>query len=72
MSKCVGLYVLSQRRSGAVSMESRHGDGQTDKQGLHQRKRSDGVLTAYTRYVFGQAASEGFRGGVKHDLVHEL
>ena len=53
-------------------MGSRHEEGQTDEKGLYQRKRSDGVLTAYTRYVFGQAASEGFRGGVKHDLVHEL
>ena len=45
-------------------MESRHGGGQTDEQGLYQRKRSDGVLTAYTRYVFGQAASEGFQGNM--------
>ena len=29
---------LSQMRSGAVLMESRHGEGQTDKQGLYQRK----------------------------------
>ena len=34
-------------RSGAVLMESRHGEGQTDKQGLYQRKRSDRVLTTY-------------------------
>ena len=27
---------LSQRRSGAVVIESRHGEGQTDKQGLYQ------------------------------------
>ena len=26
---------LSQRRSGAVLMESRHGEGQADKQGPH-------------------------------------
>ena len=51
---------LSQRRSGAISMESRHGEGQTDKQGLYQRKRSDRVLTTYTRYVLGSAASEEF------------
>ena len=30
---------MSQMRSGAVLMESRHGDGQTDKQGLYQRKK---------------------------------
>ena len=53
-------------------MESRHGEGQTDKQGLYQRKRSDRELTAYTRYVLGWAASEEFRGGAKHDLVYEL
>ena len=63
---------LSQRRSGAVLMESRHGEGQTDKQGLYQRERNDRVLIAYTRYVLGWAASEEFRGGVKHDLVYEL
>ena len=42
---------LSQMRSRAVLMESRHGEGQTDKQGLYQRKRSDRVLTTYIRYV---------------------
>ena len=51
---------LSQMRSGAVLMESRHGEGQTDKQELYQRKRSDRVLTTYIRYVFGWAASEEF------------
>ena len=54
------LEFLSQRRSGAVLMESRYGEGQTDKQGLYQRKRSDSVLTAYNRYVLGWAASEEF------------
>ena len=53
-------------------MESKHGESQIDKQGLYQRKRNDRVLIAYTRYVPGWAASEEFRGGVKHDLVHEL
>ena len=57
-AQCVEF--LNQRRSGAVSMESRLGEGQTDKQGLHQRKGSDTVLTAYTRYVLGWAASEEF------------
>ena len=42
-AECVEF--LSQRRNGAVLMESRHGEGQTDKQGLYQRKRSDRVLT---------------------------
>ena len=32
---------LSQRRSGAVLVDSTHGEGQIDKQGLYQRKRSD-------------------------------
>ena len=41
----------SQRRSGAVLMESRHGRGQTDKQGLYQRKRGDRALTIYTHNV---------------------
>ena len=41
-------------------MESRHEEGQTDKQGLYQRKGSDSVLTTYIRYVFGWAASEEF------------
>ena len=46
-AECVEF--LSQMRSGAVLMESRHGEGQTDKQGLYQRKRSDRVLTTYSR-----------------------
>ena len=41
-AECVEF--LSQMRIGAVLMENRHG-GQTDKQGLYQRKRSDRVLT---------------------------
>ena len=57
-AECVEF--LSQMRSGAVLMESRHGDGQTDKQGLYQRKRSDRVLTTYIQYVLGWAASEEF------------
>ena len=48
-AECVEL--LSQRRSGAVLMEGRHAEGQTDKLGLYQRKRSDRVLTTYIRYV---------------------
>ena len=31
----------SLRRSGAVLLESRHGEGQTDKQGLHQREKKE-------------------------------
>ena len=54
-AECVELF--SQKSSGAVFMESRHG-AQTDKQGLYQRKRSDRVLTTYTRYVLGWAATE--------------
>ena len=30
---------LSQRKSGAVLMESKHGESQTDKQGLYQREK---------------------------------
>ena len=36
-AECVEF--LSQRRSGTVLMESRHGEGQTDKQGLYQEKK---------------------------------
>ena len=57
-AECVEF--LSQMSSGAVLMESRHGEGQTDKQGLYQRKRSDRLLTTYIRYVLGWAASEEF------------
>ena len=57
-AECVEF--LSQMRSGAVLMESRHGEGQTDKQGLYQRKRRDRVLTTCIRYVLGWAASEEF------------
>ena len=52
-------------------MESKHGEGQTDEQGLYQRKRSDRVSTTYIRYALGWAASEEFWEGVKHDLVYE-
>ena len=55
-AECVEF--LSKMRSGAVLMESRNGEGQTDKQGLHQRKRNDRVLTAYAQYMLGWAASE--------------
>ena len=48
-AECVEF--LSQLRSGTVLMESRHGEGQTDEQGLYQRKRSDRVLATYIRYV---------------------
>ena len=57
-AECVEF--LSKMRSGAVLMESRNGEGQTDKQGLHQRKRSDRVSTTYIRYVLRLAASEEF------------
>ena len=42
-AECVEF--LSQRRIGAVLMESRHGEGQTNKLGLYHRKRSDRMLT---------------------------
>ena len=57
-AECVEF--LSQRRSGAELMDSRHGEGQTDKKGLYQGKKSDIVLTTYIRYVLGWAASEEF------------
>ena len=57
-AECVEFLI--QMRSGAVLMESRHGEGQTDKQGLYQRKMSDRVLTTYIRYVLGWADSEEF------------
>ena len=41
-------------------MEGRNGKGQTDKQGLYQRKRSDRVKTTYIQYMLGWAASEEF------------
>ena len=41
-AECVEF--LSQRRSDAVLMESRHAEGQTDKQGLYQRKRITYVI----------------------------
>ena len=57
-AECIEFW--SQRKSGAALMESRHGEGQTDKQGLYQRKRSDRVLTSYIQYELGWAASEEF------------
>ena len=42
-AECVEF--LSQKRSGAVLMESRRGEGQTDKQGLYQRNTSDRVTS---------------------------
>ena len=50
-AECVEFLI--QIRSGAVLMESRHGEAQTDQQGLYQRKTSDRVLTTYIRYVLG-------------------
>ena len=66
------IEFLSQIWNEAVLMKSRHGEGQTDKQGLYQRKRTDRVLTTYIRYMLGWAASEEFCEGVKHYLVYEL
>ena len=57
-AECVEF--LSQMRSGAVLMESRHGKGQTDKQRKYPRKRSDRELTTYIQYMLGWAASEEF------------
>ena len=61
-AECVEF--LSHMWSGAVLVESRHGEGQTDKHRLYQRKRSDRVFTTYIPYEF--------REEVKHDLVYEL
>ena len=41
-------------------MKSKHGERQTCKQGLYQTKRSDKMLTTYTRYVLGWVVSEEF------------
>ena len=57
-AKCVEF--LSQMRTGTILMESRHGEGQTDKRGLFERKRSDRVLTTYIPYVLRWTASEEF------------
>ena len=67
-AECVEF--LSQRRSEAVLVESRH-EGQTDKEGLYQRKRSDRAPTAYTRYLLGWTASAEFLGEEKYDFVYE-
>ena len=53
-------------------MKSRRKEGQADKQGLYQRKRSDRVLTAYTQCTLGWAASEEFGREVKHNLIYKL
>ena len=39
---------LSQKRSGAVLIESKHEEDQTDEQGLYQRKRHYRVVTTYS------------------------
>ena len=49
------IEFLSQRRSRAVLMKSRHEEGQTVKQGLYQRKRGDRVLTTFISDVLGWA-----------------
>ena len=49
------IEFLSQRRSGDALMESRHEEGQTDKQGLHPRKRS-GMQTFFFSYTLGNFA----------------
>ena len=50
-AECVEF--LSQLRSGTVLMESRHGEGQTDKEGLYQGKRSNRVLHAHSYALNG-------------------
>ena len=62
VSWCFELSQPQKITSGlAVWMESRHGEGQTDKTGaVSGEKRSDRVLTTYIRYVLGWAASEEF------------
>ena len=55
------LSPVNHRGLRAVLMESRHGEGQTDQQGLFQRKSSDRVLTAYIRYVLEWEAREELR-----------
>ena len=45
--------VLEPEESETVMTERKHEDSLTDKQGLYQRKKSDRVLKAYTRYVLG-------------------
>ena len=52
--------VLEPEEIGAVLIESTHEEGQTSKQGLYQRTRSDRVLTTYTPYLLGWEASEEF------------
>ena len=49
----------------------RRSDRQARK-GMHQRKRSDKEMVTYSQYVLVSAASEEFRGGVKHDFRYEL
>ena len=58
-AECVEF--LSQRRSRAVLMESTHGEGQTDKQVLCQRKGSGKALTTSTRYVLKDTERRGHR-----------
>ena len=56
-------------------MESKHGEGQTDKQGLYQRKRSDRVLTTSlhdlmeSRHGEGQTDKQGLYRGKISDRV---
>ena len=50
-SLCAECVEFLSQKSGAGLMESKHEEGQTDKQGLCQRKKSDRMLTTYTLYV---------------------
>ena len=50
---------LSQMRSGAVLMESRHGEGQTDKQGLYQRKKEEQMMMMTMIHLFLHLMSKG-------------
>ena len=47
-AKCVEF--LSQRRSGAVLTESRHGEGQSDKRELFQKEKKKGVESVDNLY----------------------
>ena len=59
---------LSQRGSGAVLMERRHEEGQTDKQGLYQRKRSDDSRIARQLLTLNSSKAEEIKAYIANAL----
>ena len=60
---------LSRMRSGAVLMECRHGEGQTDKLGLYQRKWSDRSVSDLVSWCFKPSQPQRIISGLRETFI---